>query len=1248
MSYQYGGALGKYAPTYVERQADRDLQRFLQAGEYCYILNSRQMGKSSLKVRTIDRLRAQNAICVDIILVGGHDQNDATRFYYSIADRIASNLGLESELEILWDRYPQLSDVNRLEKFIDAIVLEQIDRKIVIFIDEIDTVISLDSFTDDFFRLIRSCSELRATSSKYQRLVFVLIGVATPADLTKDKQRTPFNIGQSIDLHGFKLTDDTSDNIAPLINGLANRNDPTATIKEILDWTGGQPFLTQKICQLVVDSSPSLTVEQIIKTNIIDNWKSQDSPQHLTTIEARIIPNGTNPTFAIEQKSKYLLEQYHQILLSSSGINYDRNQEQQELKLSGLVVERDGKLQVYNRIYKEVFNLEWVELHLGNICPYRKELSDWLENEKSGALLLNGNPLDRAIEWRESKKRRNPAAIIEGAVFLDRSEVQRTDWRLEKTRFDLENTKSSLEKTGRRIQIVKKTTQKLIYTAIALFALLVIIGYNLYTSKEINQLDLASSQIIAQYEFAPLQSLKNAIKNANRFLNLPPHLLFVEGQTTMPQLALQKVVDSIQEINELNTHQTGINSIFYYPDDKILAGGSNGTINLFYKLNKNKVLLTSFQLPSRAKVNSVDIGRNQNSNYFVSGDSKGMITLWNLYDNKKPIYTVLADERGVQNVRTTNDGKYIFSSGEKGDGILKKWEIKNNKIIPAPFGVSKNGKLPGHKDGVVSLNLNGNEDRIASAGKDEKAVIWDLNGNKIKSLTGHLGSVNSVYFCSKASSIENCEKYAYEIATGSSDGTVKLWDKDGKLLETINADLGEVRAVRFSPDGKLLATASSKSPTASNGSSIRIWNLEDSDPKIKDRQPKLITEFKGHQGGIESIRFKPNLKNQSKNLELASSGKQDSIIELASSGKQDSIIRFWRLPPILKQRASHKGRINSVRFDSDLHHFITAGLDGKIGWWSFDGKELDRLDYFPEQKGYFPKGERDLSPFTTVRIRPDSQPDKTVAVADDNGSVTLLRIVKDKIQKITTFDTRQGEINSMDWNYVPFDKKLDSYLLATTGVKDKNLKIWEIPKKIPDYQVEWIPKKIFEHDYKSSNLILRFSMDGNNLLLGGDRGKVILIKDIKNLPNKPNVKELHLKDKNSKDVESKVVVGFNPDSKSFTIFSHDEGEIWQSSMEPKLFNQNPSQTNQSGTENIAVTKSNHVATGGAGAALRLWNVDDGRQLADFRSYWGTINSVHFSQDDKYLLAGGDDGVPRIWRVDRKIEDLIKQGEDWLK
>ena len=70
--YVTGGTLRQDAPSYVERQADKDLLDGLLKGEFCYVLTSRQMGKSSLMVRTANRLRehGHNVIALDLTAIG--------------------------------------------------------------------------------------------------------------------------------------------------------------------------------------------------------------------------------------------------------------------------------------------------------------------------------------------------------------------------------------------------------------------------------------------------------------------------------------------------------------------------------------------------------------------------------------------------------------------------------------------------------------------------------------------------------------------------------------------------------------------------------------------------------------------------------------------------------------------------------------------------------------------------------------------------------------------------------------------------------------------------------------------------------------------------------------------------------------------------------------------------------------------------------------------------------------------------
>lgn len=352
--YFVGGALPADSLTYIEREADRKFYQSLRNGEYCYVLNSRQTGKTSLMVRTMRRLTKEGFACVaiDLNLIGANTSKE--QWYAGMIDRLSNGINLNNfDLNTWWKSHSLLSPMQRLIKFIEEELICH-PQKIVIFVDEIDSVLSsrLKGKLDDFFALIRSCYNRRASEQRFKNITFALLGVATPSDLIRDRKRTPFNIGKAIELNGFNLEE-----AQPLLQGLNNKrvSNPQAVLKEVLAWTGGQPFLTQKLCQLITDGMEASGVEQLVKQRIIENWEHQDDPEHLRTIRDRIANSLSN-----WQSLSRLLGAYQQIL-QNGEILADDSYEQQELLLSGLVIQEYKTLKIYNRIYQLIFNIQWVE-----------------------------------------------------------------------------------------------------------------------------------------------------------------------------------------------------------------------------------------------------------------------------------------------------------------------------------------------------------------------------------------------------------------------------------------------------------------------------------------------------------------------------------------------------------------------------------------------------------------------------------------------------------------------------------------------------------------------------------------------------------------------------------------------------------------------------------------------------------------------------------------------------------------------
>jgi WD40 repeat protein len=399
--YQVGGSLGVHAPSYVERKADRVLYQALKAGKFCYVFNSRQMGKSSLRVRTMHRLRSEGACCVAIDLTRiGTEYVEPSQWYQRIISEICRGAQLSDgvNLKQWFAAHADLAMVQLLDAFIAEVLLPGLpQQQIVIFIDEIDSILGLNFQINDFFALIRACYNQRVDNAAYERLSFCLLGVATPSDLMRDKTRTPFNIGQQIALNGF-----SGDEIAPLVQGLVGRvTNPTEIVQKIVYWTGGQPFLTQKICQLVQLEAPAATdqsveneltwLRELIRAQIITGWESQDEPEHFRTIEDRLLRN--------ESVASRLLGIYQDILEQKSVV-VDNSEGQSELLLSGLVVKQGQRLIPCNLIYQHVFDVAWVKRTLDHIRPYSVALNAWLiADRQDNSRLLSGQALEDALNW---------------------------------------------------------------------------------------------------------------------------------------------------------------------------------------------------------------------------------------------------------------------------------------------------------------------------------------------------------------------------------------------------------------------------------------------------------------------------------------------------------------------------------------------------------------------------------------------------------------------------------------------------------------------------------------------------------------------------------------------------------------------------------------------------------------------------------------------------------------------------------
>jgi AAA-like domain len=351
--YTTGGTVQAGGGFYLSRRADDELFNLCRQSAFAYVLTARQTGKSSLMVRTADRLTKENirSVIIDLTQIGG--QVTPAQWYLGLIAIIEGEMALGVDAAAWWEVNAHLGPTQRMTKFFEEVLLKKVAEPVVVFVDEIDATLGLD-FADDFYAAIRYMYNARAIKPEFKRLSFALLGVAAPGDLIRDPQRSPFDVRHRVELGDF-----TYEEAAPLAEGL---NLPPGEAKQALrwamKWTNGHPYLTQRLCMAMVEARhlrwTEADVDRVVADTFLGAMGEQDGNlQFVCDMLTKRAPD-------VEEA----LKTYGEIRAGNAVRDEEQSPVKWRLKLSGLVRREGVELRTRNRIYEAAFDEQWVKDHL--------------------------------------------------------------------------------------------------------------------------------------------------------------------------------------------------------------------------------------------------------------------------------------------------------------------------------------------------------------------------------------------------------------------------------------------------------------------------------------------------------------------------------------------------------------------------------------------------------------------------------------------------------------------------------------------------------------------------------------------------------------------------------------------------------------------------------------------------------------------------------------------------------------------
>ena len=254
-----GGTLDVDDPWYLPRQTDATaLAHIRQPGQTLTIKGPRQMGKSSLLMRTVKAgMDAGKSVALlDFQLVGEDSKADADLFFRRFASWVAEQLNLPDMVEKFWNS--AYASPQNCTRYMEQHVLEPLGGPCILAIDETDAIFQT-SFSQDFFSMLRSWHNRRADPIRrcWKKLDIILSTSTEPQFFIDRPHESPFNVGVTLRVEDFD----------PEQVGVLNARHPRplsgGDIERLYRLVRGHPFLTRKALYMAAGSAPTCSAGEL-------------------------------------------------------------------------------------------------------------------------------------------------------------------------------------------------------------------------------------------------------------------------------------------------------------------------------------------------------------------------------------------------------------------------------------------------------------------------------------------------------------------------------------------------------------------------------------------------------------------------------------------------------------------------------------------------------------------------------------------------------------------------------------------------------------------------------------------------------------------------------------------------------------------------------------------------------------------------------------------------------------------------